>query len=552
MTILRPLRRFALLALVYLPVIFFLQYRTGVYRSELSHHPDESAHVVTSLMIHDYLRSGLGTSPLRFAENYYIHYPKVAFGIWPPVFHSTAAVWMLLVGRTQAALLILVAIQCALCAATLAVFAGRLLPGRASFGLGLFMILMPAFQNIASLVMVDLLLTAMQLWAMLLMISFFRTGRMATAVWFGIVTSLALLTKGNANALLLGGMFMLLLTREWPIFKKPAVYAAGVIVLFLGLPWQVITLRFFKGTVPMDPLTPVRFWMLFSGYTRILVERLSLPVLLFALLGLAVECGPMLLGRRTDRRMLDIAGAGSLVAAIFLFHCIAPNPGPDDRYMVPVLPLLLLFAALGIRWMAAVVPVPRLSLTAKAAVLTLFCLAWFAAATFSMPHLPPMGFAQISARLLPARSGDDVVLGCSDSLGEGAFITAMDLADRPGYEHIVLRGSKTLSENPWDVIFYNPLFKNAAELELYLERTPVDAVVVDLSHALWEQDRDLLLQTIRNNPDKWSMVSEILESGGLRHLQLYRWTGPDHSNIRKDVRVRMRLTLGRDLQTSGR
>ena len=88
---LRFLRLFAIHFLVYLPLVLVLQYATGIYRSELSHDPDESAHVITSLMIHDYAQSGLGSSPLRFAENYYVHYPKVAIGIWPPVFHATAA-----------------------------------------------------------------------------------------------------------------------------------------------------------------------------------------------------------------------------------------------------------------------------------------------------------------------------------------------------------------------------------------------------------------------------------------------------------------------------
>ena len=56
------LRLFAIHFLLYLPLVVALQYATGIYRSELSHQPDESAHVVTSLMIHDYVKGGLGTS----------------------------------------------------------------------------------------------------------------------------------------------------------------------------------------------------------------------------------------------------------------------------------------------------------------------------------------------------------------------------------------------------------------------------------------------------------------------------------------------------------
>lgn len=524
-----------------------LQYKTGVYQSELSHHPDEAAHVVTSLMIHDYATRGLGTSPLRFAENYYIHYPKVAFGIWPPVFHATAALWMLLFTRTQTSLLIFIAVQCAVCAATLAMFARRLVPPAVAFGLGIFMILLPAFQNASSLMMVDIFLTVMQLWAMLLLIAFFRSGSMKAAVWFGVCTSLAMLTKGNANALLLSGVFMLLLTRQFSILKRAPIYVAGGIILLVGGPWQVITLRLFKGTVPMDPLTLSRFWMLFTGYIGIMIERLSGPLFLFAMVGLAAGCFSILAGRK-DRSLLDIAGAASLLGAIVLFHCIAPNPGPDDRYILPAIPLLVLFAALGIRWVASMVPVPRVSPAVRAVVLTVFCLGWFAKTTFAFTHRPAIGFAKSAAALLPARSADEVALVCSDAWGEGAFITSMALGDVANREHIVMRGSKVLSENPWDAIRYRPFFKDSAALENYLEQVPVDVIVLDLSAALWVQDRSLLAKTIRENPGKWGLVEEIQKDGATRHLQIYRWIGPDHSHMRKNILVRMRLTLGHDLR----
>lgn len=540
-------RLFFIYCLLYLPLVLVLQYETGVYHSELSHQPDESAHVVTSLMIHDYVKTGIGTSPLQFAENYYVHYPKVAFGIWPPVFHSTAALWMLLFSRTHTALLIFVALQGALCVTLLVLFARRFLPPYAAFCLGVFMALMPPFQDCFSLMMVDLFLTVMQLISMLLMIEVFRAGTVKNAVWFGIATSLAMLTKGNANDLVLAAVFMLLLTREWSIFTRPPIYIAGLIIAVLGLPWQIVTLRFFKGTVPMDPLTFSRFWMLLTGYTGMFIDKLSLPLFLFALVGVGMTCGPMLMGRRKDSQSFDAAGAASLLVAILLFHCVAPNPGPDDRYILPALPLLLLFAALGIRGVASAIP-SRFSMTAKVAVLTTLCLAWFTKSTFAFTHRPELGFARVASGLLPAQVNDEVVLVCSDTWGEGAFITSMALGDRPGNEHIVLRGSKTLSENPWDLVSYHPYFQTPAELETYLEQIPVDAIVIDLSHALWEQDRTLLNQAILSNADKWKLTSETSEGGGQRHLKLYRWAGPDHSSVHKNVRVRMRLTLGRDLQ----
>ena len=454
---------------------------------------------------------------------------------------------MLLFGRTHTALVIFIAMQSALCATTLAVFARRLLPPFVASALGLFLILLPAFQAAGSQIMVDVFLTMMELWAMLTMIEFFRSKSLKSAVWFGVVTSLAMLTKGNANDLLLCGVIMLLLTRQFSILKRTPVYVAGMIILLLGMPWQVVTLRLFGSAIPMEPLTPARFWMLSSGYTKIFIDKLSLPLFLFAVVGLIVICLPLVFGRSKEPTAIDAAAAASLLLAIFLFHCVSPNPGPDDRYIVPALPLLLLFAALGIRWLAASIPVTRLSTPIKASVIAVLCLGWFAKTTFALTHRPEMGFKQIGAQLLPARVNDEVVLVCSDTWGEGAFITSMALNDRAGDLHIVLRGSKTLSENPWMVVSYHSYFANPSALESFLEQTPVDAVLVDLSNSLWQQDSVLVQQTLHDNSDKWALISDIPADGARRHLQLYRWIGADHSNVRKDIRVRMRFTLGHDL-----
>lgn len=32
-------------------------------------------------MIRDYIANGFPASPMKFAEEYYVHYPKVAFGM---------------------------------------------------------------------------------------------------------------------------------------------------------------------------------------------------------------------------------------------------------------------------------------------------------------------------------------------------------------------------------------------------------------------------------------------------------------------------------------
>jgi len=91
----------------------------GVFRSELNGESDAPAHYITALMIRDYIAQGIPVKPLVFAKNYYLHYPKVAFGHWPPLFHVLEAAWMLVFGVSRTSVLCLVLAITALLGATL-------------------------------------------------------------------------------------------------------------------------------------------------------------------------------------------------------------------------------------------------------------------------------------------------------------------------------------------------------------------------------------------------------------------------------------------------
>src|SRR5262249_3531473 len=78
---------------------------SGAYSSDFAANPDEPGHAVSSLAVYDYFRAGLHQNPIAFAETYYLHYPKLAIGHWPPIFYCSEAVWMLAFGRSRAAML---------------------------------------------------------------------------------------------------------------------------------------------------------------------------------------------------------------------------------------------------------------------------------------------------------------------------------------------------------------------------------------------------------------------------------------------------------------
>ena len=63
---------------------------------------------VTGVCLLDYCKNAFGTNPVAFAESYYAHYPKVAFGHWPPVFYVLEALWFGVFGATTLSAMLLV------------------------------------------------------------------------------------------------------------------------------------------------------------------------------------------------------------------------------------------------------------------------------------------------------------------------------------------------------------------------------------------------------------------------------------------------------------
>jgi|ERR1035437_1431299 hypothetical protein len=96
-----------------------LQFRAHAFQSEFGSDPDEPAHYVTGLMVRDYALSGFSKRPLEYARYYYVHYPKVALGHWPPFFYLVQAVWTLAFAPSRTAVMLLMGAITALLATLL-------------------------------------------------------------------------------------------------------------------------------------------------------------------------------------------------------------------------------------------------------------------------------------------------------------------------------------------------------------------------------------------------------------------------------------------------
>ena len=53
---------------------------------------------------------------MEFAENYYVHYPEVALGHWPPTFYVVQALWTLPFFASRGSVILLMSVLTAILA----------------------------------------------------------------------------------------------------------------------------------------------------------------------------------------------------------------------------------------------------------------------------------------------------------------------------------------------------------------------------------------------------------------------------------------------------
>jgi hypothetical protein len=195
------------------------QFLSGIFRAELAHFPDEPAHTMTAVFFRDYFAARF-PPPMAFARNYYLHYPKIAIGIWPPVFYVLAGTWLLILGTSHASFLAFMATIGAALATTLSLFVRRVAGGWLGLCSGILLLCLRPLRFGTTTMMVDTTLTLMCLLATLALIRYFKTERLRDALVFGFLTAIAMLTKGNAIDLLLLAPLMCVVTRRYRLLLK--------------------------------------------------------------------------------------------------------------------------------------------------------------------------------------------------------------------------------------------------------------------------------------------------------------------------------------------
>lgn len=521
-----------------------LQWRNSAYEAELGSRPDEAAHYVTGLMVRDYMAALAPGPPMVYAEQYYIHYPKIGIGHWPPVFYVVEAVWMLVFSESHVSMMLLMA-TCAAALGTLAGVTAAHEYGRtAGIMAGVAVVLVFWCQNLARIVTPDLLVALLILGAGLVYARYLRSPTWRLSVAFGLVASLACMTKGTGFVLAFVPPLGALMTRRLSLLKDPRFWLPAGIVGVLCTPWYLLApsgmhTAAYSGramflTAPL--FTAVGTWVQ-------LARHMGGPLTALAALGVPV----VVFRRGRNRVRLEWVVMVALVAGYWGL-CIAVAPARDPKNLIVCAAPMVLLAAAAIAWLNSRGPIQRLPPRIRAALL-MAVVAGFGIHQSSRPEpFERRGYEELARDLLSNPSHEDsAVLISADGAGEGAMVVQVAMREeRPG--SYLLRGSKVLGKSGWFGENRQLRYGSAAEVMEFLESVPVTTVVLDSTGPPVASYHDQLQQAIRENPDRWQLVARYPKrppaNAAEANLVVYRMAGQEPRPVGR-IRIDLESSLGR-------
>lgn len=527
-----------------------LQVLNAGYISECARTYDEAGHFVTGLMMHDFVAGLEWSSPVAFAESYYLHYPKVAIGHWPPVFYMVQGAWMLLFSASRVSVLVLLAFLTALVSLTIYRTLEPEYGQVAGVGGGLLFLLLPLVQVNNSAVMAEVLVALLAFWATLSFGRYIDTEQPRWAAWFTLFAALTIMTKANGLALVLLPPLVLLLTGRYRFLRRPSFWLPAALIALVCGPWYWYTFDMLKnGPLAASP-TLEYIWQAVPVFSMHFVRTFGLGLTLFGALGFLLRL--VLPVRRRELGGIW-ASLGSLVLAALFFHWIVPA-GFDPRYLILGVPPMICFVVAGVKGSVELVPERWLGRRWRLVLAGILAAGLFGVEVFAIPGREWHGFGKVAAALIPPTPAEtSVVLISSDPEGEGALVSEVAIRDRDR-RHFVLRGSKVLSTSRWDGSEYRALYETTAEMGDFLRQTPVHMVVLDRSvpESFRTPDQALLWETLRQTAEEWELVGKF---GLTRHgveepetVHVYRQKQVEEKGF-ANIRIDLTEMLGRFIET---
>jgi hypothetical protein len=525
-----------LFSLYFLSVVL-LQWRGNTFRGELGANPDEPAHYITGLMVRDYIAGGFPGPPLLYARNYYVHYPKVALGHWPPVFYILQAAWTLVFTPSRTSVMLLMAAITAL----LGTVVCETLRKEFSLGVGVsaatLLISLPVVEEFSHVLMAEMLLTLLVFLAVLAYGRYLETERWQPAAWFGVWFILAMLTKGSAIQLALVPPFAVLLSGRWYLLGRFSFWLPAILVCGVAGPWY--------AWVPGAQHESVaRFGGILFYRDRVTATPAAWAGMLGVVLLAAVALGLTIYGSQFRRGSAGGKWTASIAVLLGAYLVRLFIGAFEERHLMVNLPVLMMFAAAGGNWLFHRRWWQGWAATSKTFLVGLSLVTLIGVNIRASPLKRSHGFSEVARNLLShPEFKNSVILVCADAAGEGMLISEVAMREsRPG--HIVLRASKMLASSDWMGRNYTSLFHDPKEMLSYLEGIPAGIVVIDADGLRMPHGR-LLYSGIQSHPETWEPLAWARtgnNNGGVGNILVYRLVGHEGKPVGK-IQIPMKSGL---------
>jgi hypothetical protein len=469
---------------------------------------DEPAHFLNAWFVSLYGREALGQDPLAYASQFYLHYPKLSIGHWPPAYYALISpVFWGLPPTPQTALAVNLLV-CALPALGIAWLLHRLSGPKAALAGAALWALTPISLEGFAFFMLDQPLAACAFAAALAWERFSSRRTWPPILVFSCLAALATLIKGNGWLIVFVPPLHVALTARWALLRDWRPWAGAVLAAAIAGPWYAVTAGISAGGFnyqagPAYAATALAF---------------NLEALLLAL-GLALPLaawGAYAEWRRRERdeeRWSAVAACLALVLATLLLQSLVPVD-LDARYMGPAVPPVAVLAVLG--GLALIERLPGPALAAAAAFLL-------------VPGLAHLATRDAKADLRmdeAARGARGAWLVDGGSGAEGAFTAAMAVGD-PALNDYAVRGSKLLADSDFMGRGYRSKYADQGQVLGELRRLGIGGVVLSRRAGVPELAHTVLLRQAVRSPGSGYRLAALYP---YRHrpgvTEVYRAEGP--------------------------
>jgi hypothetical protein len=490
--------------------------------------PDEPSHFLNSLFISDYIREGIGANPMRFALDYYLHYPKLGIGHWPPAYYAVLGTLFAIVRPSPSGAVILNILFSTLPVIFIAALVRRFVGATAAVLASVWYVCLPPVIWSFQFFLLDQPLTSAILLAAMAWVWFAEKPALGRALVLAVSCCLAVLVKGNGWQIGLLPIFHIALTGRWRLLLEKYTYVAAVLALVLVMPWYLMT-----TLIAADGFD----YELGLAYTSLAIRSNFFWIITdFGILACILAAFGTARAWQTRQTNPDLwEGAAiclSMILAAFSFQAVVPA-ALNDRYLAPLFPSLIVLATLGLAefhsWLAQ-----RFRSKIAAPAMALVLLGCVYPVLFFVAAFQPKENLRLDAVAdeVVAQGNPGIWLIDGTTSAEGAMIAETALRDR-GRRIYVVRSSQLLATSDFLGRQYSLKYPTPSSAGEQLRELGVEGVVLVQSRGVSFEHSSQLRSALGLPNSGYAQIEKFEHLGAAGSTELYRATTPTEPNMQR-------------------